>query len=134
MNSSHDNSTMTPDLAGDVAERAARRTDEALLGAKRVAGDTARSVQSGLDELRDRVPGAITRAAAQAEELTRRGVERARHAADDVRHRALDLGDRTVHRIQDEPVKAVLIAAAVGAVATLLVQWMSHSRHDSHRN
>jgi ElaB/YqjD/DUF883 family membrane-anchored ribosome-binding protein len=129
MNSIHSNPNMSPELASDVAERAANRADEALVGAKRVASDTARSVQHGIDQLRENIPSAISRAAAQAEDLTRRGVERARHAADDVRHRASDLGDATVHRIQDEPVKAVLIAAAVGAVATLLVQWLSHSSH-----
>lgn len=125
MNSIHNSpSTMT-----DYAAEGAARTDDALLGARRVADNAARSVQAGLDDLRDRVPGAITRAAAQAEDLTRRGVERARHAADEVRHRATDLSDRTVHRIQDEPVKAVLVAVALGAAATLMVQWLTRSRH-----
>jgi ElaB/YqjD/DUF883 family membrane-anchored ribosome-binding protein len=125
MNSIH----TTPSATSDYAGEGAARTDDALLGARRVADNAARSVQAGLDARRDRGPGAITRAAAQAEDLTRRGVERARHAADDVRHRATDLSDRTVHRIQDEPVKAVLVAVAVGAAATLLVQWLSRSRH-----
>lgn len=125
MNSIHNSPSTTPDYASEAASR----TDDALLGARRVADNAARSVQAGLDDLRDRVPGAITRAAAQAEDLTRRGVERARHAADEVRHRATDLSDRTVHRIQDEPVKAVLVAVALGAAATLMVQWLTRSRH-----
>jgi ElaB/YqjD/DUF883 family membrane-anchored ribosome-binding protein len=115
--------------SGDMAERVAHKTDDALVGAKRMAANAAQSVQSGIDDLRDRVPGAMSRAAAQAEDLTRRGLDRARETADVVRHRAADLGDATKHRIQDEPVKAVLIAAAVGAAATLLVQWLSRPRH-----
>lgn len=113
----------------DLAERVAHTTDDALVGAQRVAANAAQSVQSGIDTLRERVPGAMSRAAAQAEELTRRGLDRARQAGDELRHRAADLGDATKHRIQDEPVKAVLIAAAVGAAATLLVQWLARPRH-----
>jgi ElaB/YqjD/DUF883 family membrane-anchored ribosome-binding protein len=120
---------LSNERVADVAERVAHKADDALVGAKRVAANAAQSVQSGLDDLRDRVPGAMSRAAAQCEDLTRRGLDRARLAADDVRHRAADLGDATKHRIQDEPVKAVLIAAAVGAAATLLVQWLSRPRH-----
>lgn len=133
MNSIQSNPNMSPEMASDMAERAASRADQALVGAKRVASEAERSMQQGIDHLRDSVPGAVSRAAAQAEDLTRRGLERARHAAEDVRHRAVDLGDATVHRIQDEPVKAVLIAAAVGAAATLLVQWLSHSSHSHTR-
>jgi ElaB/YqjD/DUF883 family membrane-anchored ribosome-binding protein len=130
MNTHTDTMTpMTPGVATEVGERMASRTDEALNSVKRAASNTERSLQAGLDGLRDTVPGAVTRAAAQAEDLTRRGLEHARHAADEARHRAADLGDRTVHRIQDEPVKAVLIAVAAGAAATLLVQWLSRSRH-----
>jgi ElaB/YqjD/DUF883 family membrane-anchored ribosome-binding protein len=128
MNSLHNPSSTTSDYASEVANRA----DEALLGAKRVADGTARSVQAGLDGLRDSVPGAVTRAAAQAEDMTRRGIERARLAAENAKHRATDLGDATVHRIQDEPVKAMLIAAGIGAAATLLVQWLSRSSSRRH--
>lgn len=74
------------------------------------------------------VPGAVSRAATRAEDLARRGIERARAAADSARDRALDAGDATVHRIRKEPVKAVLIAAAVGAATTLLVQQWRRSR------
>ncbi len=37
-------------------------------------------------------------------------------------------GDVTVGYIKDEPVKAVLIAAATGAVAAMVLSWLSRSR------
>jgi hypothetical protein len=69
---------LSNERVGDVAERVAHKADDALVGAKRVAANAAQSVQSGLDDLRDRVPGAMSRAAAQCEDLTRRGLDRAR--------------------------------------------------------
>ena len=127
------NTTVTPNpkMSGNMAERAAGRADDALLGARRFADQAAHTVQAGIDDLRDAVPGAVSRVAAGAEDLTRRGLERARLAADAVRHRAADLGDATAHRIQDQPMKAVLIAAAVGAGAMLLMQWLARSRQRS---
>lgn len=118
-----------PELASDLAERVAAHADDALQTTQRVAASTADSVQTGLDHLREAVPGAISRAASQAEDLARRGVDRARTAANEVRERALRAGDATVHRIQDDPVKAVLIAAAAGALTALVVQWLARPRH-----
>jgi ElaB/YqjD/DUF883 family membrane-anchored ribosome-binding protein len=121
----------TPTMSEPIAElgdRAAARADEALLSTKRMAENTARSVQASLDGLRDTVPGAISRAAAEADDLTRRGIERARSAASQVREQAVHAGDITVDRIKADPVKAVLIAAAAGAAAALIVQWLASRR------
>lgn len=58
--------------------------------------------------------------------MTRRGLEAVRDGSHHVRERALDVSDRTIGYIKDEPIKAVLYAAAVGAavilVSTLLAQ------------
>jgi len=125
--------TPTPPLAGDMAERAATRTDDALLGVKNAADEATRSVQAGIDagidQLRETVPAAVSRAAASAEDLTRRLIDRTRQAAETVHHRAVDLGDATAVRIKDRPMKAVLIATALGAAATLLIQRLSRAHH-----
>ena len=101
----------------ELAETAASRTDQAL-----------GSIKSGIDTLREAVPTAFSRAAAQVDDLTRRSVERAREAGTDVRDQVVRASDRTVGYIKDEPVKSVLVAAATGAAVALLVGWAMRSR------
>jgi ElaB/YqjD/DUF883 family membrane-anchored ribosome-binding protein len=126
--------TTNPTTGGVAAagERAAQRTDQALVATKRAVENAAHSVETGLDSMRETVPSALTRAAAQAEDLTRRGIERAQHARMVVREKAHRTGEQTVTYIRDEPIKAVALAAMAGALAALLVSWMSRSRtlHD----
>lgn len=93
------------------------------------ADATLDSLRNGVDHLREAVPGAFARAAAQVEELTRRGVDRAREAGQVAREQALRAGDATVMKIRDEPVKAVLVAAAAGAALAALIGWMARSRN-----
>ena len=116
----------------DVADRAARRADGSIEATRRVANQALDSLQSGVDQIRTAVPGAFARAAAQVEEVTRRGVDRAREASQAAREQALRAGDATVMRIRDEPVKAVLVAAAAGAAIAALVGWAMRSRSERH--
>lgn len=111
-----------------VAERTAQKADQALVATKRVADSAANSVQSGLDAMRETVPPTLTRVAAQAEDLARRGIERAQHARMVVRDKAQRTGEQTVTYIRNEPVKAVALAAMAGALAALLVGWLGRSR------
>lgn len=118
------------DFASDLTDRAANKADQALQSGKRMGNDMAQAVQSGIDGLREGVPSAISRATAQAEDMTRRGIERARQATATVREQAHRVSDQTVGYIKDEPVKAMLVAAAAGAVAALLIGWLGRSRND----
>ena len=124
------NPSTAPEFASDLADRAANKAEQALQSGKRMGSDVAQAVQSGIDGLREGVPSAISRATAQAEDLTRRGIERARQASATVREQATRVSDQTVGYIKDEPVKAVLAAAAVGAIAALLIGWLGRTRND----
>ena len=126
------NPTSAPDAARDLTDRAANKADQALQSTKRFGSDAAHAVQSGIDSLREAVPSAISRAATQAEDLTRRGIDRAREATATVREQAHRVSDQTVGYIKDEPMKAVLMAAAAGAVAALVIGWLGRSRNDRH--
>jgi ElaB/YqjD/DUF883 family membrane-anchored ribosome-binding protein len=64
----------------------------------------------------------------QAEDLSRRGLERVRQAGTAVREQATRMGDQTVGYIKEEPLKAVLMAAAAGAFTALLVGWATRTR------
>lgn len=89
------------------------------------AGDAARE---SLHELGDAVPSTLSRAAHQAEDLARRGIERARATGTQVREKVQLAGDRTAGYIRDEPFKAVLFAVAAGAATALFASWMSRRR------
>lgn len=88
-------------------------------------GNTLSDLADSAGGLRDSASQALSRTTAQAEDLARRGIDKARSAAYDMRDRAMRAGDATVSRIQEEPVKAMLVAAAAGALAAMLVRWMT---------
>lgn len=124
------NPTLSPavNTLGDLADQAAAKTDSAIQSTKKVANDTLDSLQAGVDDLRQAAPAALSRAAAQVEELTRRGIERARETSAQVKDQMVRVGDRGVGYVRDEPVKSVLIAAAAGAALAGLVAWLGRSR------
>ncbi len=61
----------------------------------------------------------------EAGALARESVEKAGKA---VREQFGRASDCTRHYIQDEPIKAVLIAAAAGAAGAALIGWLSRGR------
>jgi ElaB/YqjD/DUF883 family membrane-anchored ribosome-binding protein len=113
---------------GQIADRAATKADNALAEGQQVATSTLESLRDGVAHLREAAPAALNRATAQVQDLTRRGLDRAREMSNDVRDTAQRAGDRTVGYIQDEPLKAVLVAAAAGALVALLVRALSSRR------
>ena len=112
----------------DLAGRAAGQADRAIDATKRATSGALSSMQDSVDSLRTAVPGAIGRAVAQVDDLTRRGMEKARETTAEVRSQVTHASDRTVDYIRDEPVKSVLIAAAAGASIAALIGLMSRSR------
>ncbi len=80
-----------------------------------------------LDEIADRVQAvrgeaapALNRIATDADKLTRRSVNAVRQSSEHLRGQATRAGVTMVRYINDEPVKAVLIAAATGAALMAL--------------
>jgi ElaB/YqjD/DUF883 family membrane-anchored ribosome-binding protein len=87
-----------------------RRVDEVI-----------RNGQEAAHQAVDRLADGAERLAANTDRLAQRSVhlrERARHAA-----------DSTIVQIRQEPLKAVLIAGAVGALLGALFSVMGRSRH-----
>ena len=69
----------------------------------------------------------INRLSSQAETAARRGVDAVRDTSAQLRERAVKASDSTVGYIKDEPVKAMLIAAATGAALMALVSLITRS-------
>ena len=64
----------------------------------------------------------------EAEAAARRGIEAVRDTSQQLREKALRASDSAVGYVRDEPIKAMLIAAATGALLMGIVALMSRSR------
>jgi ElaB/YqjD/DUF883 family membrane-anchored ribosome-binding protein len=120
---------------------AADRTDVLIETAKQTAESAIRSTQQAADEQLNQVADtlsekvenvrnpapAISRIANDAELLRRRSTDALRSASFQVRESASRAGDSTVAYIRDEPVKSVLIAAAIGAASMVLLKAVSRA-------
>lgn len=119
--------------ANQMPSTAADKADHAIGAIKDAAADAERSIQGGLDHLRDTVPANLSKAAHQAEDMARAGIEKARAAGQSMVSQASQIRDQTTSYVREEPTKALLMAVAAGAFATLLIGWAtrgnSHSRH-----
>lgn len=116
------------ELATDLAQKAIDKTEKAISATKNAVSDTATSVRDGLDQLQETSQSAMTYAGNHADELAHKGMEQARRAGTAIRETAQETGDRTVAYIRDEPIKAVLIAAAAGALISMLLGSRNSSR------
>lgn len=117
-----------PALASELAQRSADKADRVVAATESVVNATADAVNDGLEQLRDSGTSALTGVAAQTDALTRKGVESALRAAAALREKAQVTGDRTVGYIREQPVKAVVMAAAVGVLLGLVLGRRDHSR------
>ncbi len=115
--------TPLEDKIGNVADGAARSTHQAV-------DQAADSITNKVEDLRSQAAPLIDRVSAQAEAAARRGIEAMRGSSQQLRDKAARATDSTVAYVKDEPVKAMLIAAATGAALMALVSLMGRSRND----
>lgn len=87
------------------------------------------AVADGAVEAHEQGTAKLLHLAEQAESFARRSAEALLDGSHQVREKALVASDRTIAYIRDEPVKAVLIAAAAGAAMVALANLLSRSRH-----
>ena len=113
--------------AESATQSAANTAEQAISSTRRAANGALDTLHDSVEHLREEVPGAISRAAAQADQLARRGIDKARQASAEVRERVHVAGEHTVSYIKDEPVKSVLMAAAAGALLAALIGLVARS-------
>lgn len=90
----------------------------------------AEQAKNKIAEVSHEASAAMSRMTGQVEDLARRTLDRARETSAQVKERIGRAGDATVTYIKDEPVKAVMIAAATGAATALLISWLSSRRRE----
>lgn len=118
-----DLSTQRPlsDSVGRLAEQAALGTDNAIKSTQRVANDTLDRLSGAVQ----RTPAAVRDTAATAEELALRGAAALREQSQQLRAQALMASEHARNTIQTDPLKSVIIAAALGAGLTALWMWLA---------
>ena len=112
-----------------LTDLAAQSADNAIKATQRVANQTLDGLADSVQDLRQQAAPLLNRGAEQAGALAQRSVDALRDGTQQLRDKALRASDSTVNYVKEEPVKAMLIAAATGAALMALVNLMSGSRH-----
>lgn len=106
--------------------------DDAASVARSVAQNTERAAQQGasrmadtLDDARSQTSAALKQFAHDTETIAHRGLDAVRDSAGQLREKSLHAKELTTTYIQHEPIKSVLMAAAVGAALMGLVALLS---------
>ena len=110
-----------PSGAQAIADKASTSVDCAIRSTQRVTNDAFDGMSDGVQTLRQQVAPALDR----ANDMAQRGVNSVRDSAQQLRDRAMRASDTTVSYIKDEPVKAMLIAAATGAGLMALLRLLA---------
>lgn len=122
----HEHSNRTDELAS----RAQSAWDEG----RRFASEAHEALDDGARAARQEAAEAFGRARSQVGDAARRGWDSARELGASVRHRVDLAGERTTAKIQEQPVKAVLVAATAGALVALLLGALATQRRDGSRH
>jgi ElaB/YqjD/DUF883 family membrane-anchored ribosome-binding protein len=108
--------------ASNIADHAAETATAAIRSTQHVANTAFDRMSDSVEGARDRASPLIDRWSSQAEAAARRSV-------DAVRERALQASTVTTGYIKDEPLKAVLIAAAAGAALMAVISVLRGRRY-----
>jgi ElaB/YqjD/DUF883 family membrane-anchored ribosome-binding protein len=111
-----------------LADQAASGTDSTVRSTQRMASEAMDSLSDKVSDVKDQAVPVMNRVASKAEELARRSADAVRDRSADLKDRAVRASDATVGYIKDEPVKAILIAAATGAALMALIGLMGRNR------
>jgi ElaB/YqjD/DUF883 family membrane-anchored ribosome-binding protein len=110
-----------------LADAAMQSIEHGMNSTQRAADHALEKVAATAQDLRGQVSPLFERASERARDLAQRGADTVRERSLQVRDQARRAGDRSVTYIRDEPVRAVLFAAAAGAIAVALLSWLRRS-------
>ena len=120
-------SSKARDAAASTVDEVADQADRAMRTTHRAAHDALDSLSQAVNDARNNVSPAIQRLTSQAEALARRSVDAMRDSSLQLRNQADRVSTSTMNFIRDEPGKAILIAAIVGAAVIALASLASRS-------
>jgi ElaB/YqjD/DUF883 family membrane-anchored ribosome-binding protein len=134
--------TLSSKLASDATNATAqiRQTSDGLLRTAGHAIDTTRDfANDALDTAEDKVrmlrgeiDPIVDMLASKAQKLARQSLDMAAHAKDRAQQSMSRASDATTRYVSEQPLRSVMIAAAVGAAVALLVSAARHRHQNNH--
>jgi ElaB/YqjD/DUF883 family membrane-anchored ribosome-binding protein len=112
-----------------LADQVSQTADEAIRATQLMANEAVDGLAHAMQDAKANAMPMLSHASEQVGALAQRGVDSVRQTSQHLRERTRDAADGTVQYIKDEPVKAMLIAAATGAALMALVSLISRSGH-----
>jgi ElaB/YqjD/DUF883 family membrane-anchored ribosome-binding protein len=112
----------------DALDKGTSTAQGAVRSTQRAADSAFDAMSEKIDEARGQVAPMLSKVSSQAEAAARRGMDAVRDTSQQLREKAVHAQDMTVAYVKDEPVKAMLIAAATGALLMGLISMMGRSR------
>jgi ElaB/YqjD/DUF883 family membrane-anchored ribosome-binding protein len=119
------------DKSDHLVEQASRSADQAIRATQQAATGVVDSAANSLQDLRHQTAPKLERVSEQISAMAHRGMDSVRETSHQLRVKAEHATDTTTNYIRQEPVKAVLIAAATGAALMALVSLVARSRDRS---
>lgn len=116
------------DHSGGLVDSVAQSADHAIKSTQRVANEALDTLSGTANDLRGQAGDLLNRTSGQAGAALQQGADSVRESARQLRQKARHASDTTVRYIRDEPVKAMLIAAATGAALMAMVALMGRTR------
>jgi ElaB/YqjD/DUF883 family membrane-anchored ribosome-binding protein len=112
----------------DMADSTSNGAQGAIRSTQRAADQALDRLSDKIDDARSQAGPLLNKVTSQAEAAARRGMEAVRDTSQQLRERALQASDMTVNYVKDEPIKAMLIAAATGALLMGIISMLGRSR------
>ena len=116
--------------AQEMGDSAANTAQGAIRSTQRSADQALDRLSEKVDDVRGQAGPLLNKVTSQAEAAARRGMEAVRDTSQQLRERAVHAQDMTVAYVKDEPIKAMLIAAATGAVLMGLISMLAGRSRD----
>jgi ElaB/YqjD/DUF883 family membrane-anchored ribosome-binding protein len=118
----------TTEESNRLVDQAAHSADEAIRATKTYANHALDGVSGAVNEVRHQAAPLLNAASEQVNALAQRGVDAVKDGSQQLRERAQQASDKTAGYISQDPIKAMLIAAATGAALMALIGLMGRSR------
>jgi ElaB/YqjD/DUF883 family membrane-anchored ribosome-binding protein len=116
--------------AQDVGDSAANTAQGAIRSTQRATDHAFDRLSGAVEDARSKAAPMLNKVTSQAEAAARRGMEAVRDTSQQLRDRAVQASDMTVAYVKDEPIKAMLIAAATGAILMGLISMLAGRSRD----
>ena len=111
----------------DMADAAVNKVRAGVQSPQQAANKALDKASDKVEELKSDVAPAVDKVSDKAQDAMQKGRDAINDASKMVRDKAARASDMTLAYFQEEPIKAVLIAAAAGAVLMKLVALMARS-------